>query len=100
MIRIHKPNYITITKASFKELDQTLVCADVWLMYSLVPGLPRFDLPFAFTIIRGIGRSTKIKTEKGIHHVSGREVDVVGEGPIFKYIRSKLESEFLNGQDE
>ena len=43
---------------------------------------------------------TKIKTEKGIHHVSGREVDVVGEGPIFKYIRGKLESEFLNGQDE
>ena len=32
MIRIHKPNYITITKASFKELDQTLVCTGVWLM--------------------------------------------------------------------
>ena len=33
-----------------------------------------------------------------IHHVSGREVDVGGrEGPIFK---SKLESEFLTGQDE
>ena len=30
----------------------------------------------------------------------GREVDVGGEGPIFKYIRTKLESEFLTGQDE
>ena len=28
--------------------------------------------------------------------MSGREVDVGGgDGPIFKYIRSKLESEFL-----
>ena len=32
----------------------------------------------------------------------GREVDVGGEGPIFKYIyiRTKLESEFLIGEDE
>ena len=30
----------------------------------------------------------------------GREVDVGGEGPIFKYKRTKLESEFLTGQDE
>ena len=35
-----------------------------------------------------------------IHHVSGCEVDVGGEGPIFRYIRAKLESEFLTGQDE
>ena len=35
-----------------------------------------------------------------IHHVSGREVDVGGEGPIFKYVCTKLESEFLTGQDE
>ena len=35
-----------------------------------------------------------------IHHVSGCEVDVGGEGPIFKYIRTKLESEFLTGKDE
>ena len=27
--------------------------------------------------------------------MSGREVDVGGEGPIFKYARTKLESEFL-----
>ena len=32
--------------------------------------------------------------------MSGREVDVEGEGPIYKYIRSKLESEFLAGQGE
>ena len=30
----------------------------------------------------------------------GREVDVDGEGPIFKYIRTKLESKFLTGQDK
>ena len=35
-----------------------------------------------------------------IRHVSGREVDVGGEGPIFNYIRTKLESEFLTGQDK
>ena len=35
-----------------------------------------------------------------IHHMSGREVDVGGEGPIFEYIRTKLESKFLTGQDE
>ena len=35
-----------------------------------------------------------------IHHMSGREVYIGGEGPIFKYIRSKLESEFLAVQDE
>ena len=34
--------------------------------------------------------------------MSGREVDVGGggEGPIFKHIRSKLECEFLTGQDK
>ena len=30
----------------------------------------------------------------------GREVDVGEEGPIFKYIRTKLESEFPIGEDE
>ena len=35
-----------------------------------VPGLPRFDLPFAFTIIHGIVRSTKIKTGKAWEHSS------------------------------
>ena len=31
---------------------------------------------------------------------SSREVDIRGEGPMFKYVRNKLESEFLTGQDE
>ena len=30
--------------------------------------------------------------------MSGREVDVGGEGPILKYIRTKLESEFLTSR--
>ena len=30
-----------------------------------------------------------------IHHVSGRTLDVGEEGPIFKYVHTKLESEFL-----
>ena len=36
---------------------------------------------------------------RSIHHVSGREVDVGEEGPIFKNMCTKLESEFLTGQD-
>ena len=35
-----------------------------------------------------------------IHHMSGHEVDVGGEGPLFKYVHTKLESKFLTGQDE
>ena len=35
---------------------------------ALVPDLPRFDLPFAFTIIHGIGRLTKIKMGKAWEH--------------------------------
>ena len=35
-----------------------------------------------------------------IHHVSGREVDVGGEGLIFKYAHTELESKFLTGQNE
>ena len=60
-----------------------------------------FYLPFAFTIIHESGRPAKTWGRPGsIHHVSGREVDVGGEEPIFKYIRTKLESEFLTAQDE
>ena len=32
-----------------------------------------------------------------IHHVSGHEVDLGGEGPMFKHVRTKVESEFLTG---
>ena len=35
-----------------------------------------------------------------IYPVSGCQVDVGGEGLIFKYVHTKLESEFLTGQDE
>ena len=62
-----------------------------------VPGLSRFGLRFAFPIIHG---SEKRGRPGSIHHVSGREVDVGGEGAIFKYIRTKLESEFLTAQDK
>ena len=66
-------------------------------MCASFPGLPRFYLPFAFTIIHGSRRPGR---PGNIHDVSGREVDVGGEGPIFKYICTKLESEFFTGQEE
>ena len=40
----------------------SLMPTDLYSCVASVPGLPRFDLPFAFTIIHGIGRSTKIVT--------------------------------------
>ena len=68
---------------------------------SLVPRPPPF-LPSV-----GVHNNTREwKTGKkwgrpgSIHHVSGREVDVGGEGPIFQYILTKLDSEFLTGQGE
>ena len=68
---------------------------------SLVPRPPLF-LPSI--CIHNNTQERKTGEKRGrpgsIHHVSGREVDVGGEGPIFKYIRTKLESEFLTGQDE
>ena len=49
----------------------------VILLYSTLhlasfPGLPRFDLPFVFTIIHGIGRLTKIECGRpgSIYHVN------------------------------
>ena len=51
----------------------------------------------AFTIIHGSRRPGR---PGSIHHMSGCEVDVGGKGPMFKYVRNKLESEFLTGQDE
>ena len=67
-----------------------------------LPGLPRCFLPFAFTIIHGSGRPMKNGEDPKafITWVDGCEVDVVGEGLVFKYVRSKLESEFLTGQDK
>ena len=68
--------------------------------------VPR-PLPFLPSVcVHNNTREWKTGEKRGrsgsIHHVSGREVDVGGEGPIFKYIhvRTKLESEFLTVQDE
>ena len=63
------------------------------------PGLPRFYLCAHYNTWE---RKTGKKRERpgSIHHMSGREVDIGGEGPIFKCIRTKLESEFFTGQDE
>ena len=61
------------------------------------PGLPRFYLPSVFTIIHGSRRSVKNREGLGafITWVDARWSR--GEGPLFKYIRTKLESEFLAG---
>ena len=68
---------------------------------SLVPRPPLF-LPSI--CVHNNTREQKNGEKQGrpgsIHHMSGREVDVGGEGPIFKYMRTKLESEFLTGQYE
>ena len=65
-----------------------------------VPRPPRF-LPSV--CVHNITQERKTSEKRGrpgnIHHVSGRELE---EGSIFKYmyIRTKLESEGLTGQDE
>ena len=68
---------------------------------SLVPRPPPF---LSSVCVHNNTRERKTSEKRGrpgsIHHVSGHEVDVGGEGPIFKYIRTKLESEFLTGQDK
>ena len=46
-----------------------------------------------------MGAEDRQETGKAWEH-SSREVDIGREGPIFKYIRTKLESEFLASQDE
>ena len=53
-----------------------------------------------------MGAKDRRKTGKAWEHSShewtqgGRKVDVGGEGLIFKYMCTKLESEFLTAQDE
>ena len=76
-----------------QKLTETL-CGDYLASF---PGLPHFYLPFVFTIIH---RSRRRGRPGSIHHVSGRKVDIRGEGAISKYARTKLESEFLTGQDK
>ena len=77
-----------------------LVVATALHCTSLIPRPPPF-LPFFCVHYNTRERRTSEKQGRpgSIHHVSGREVDVGGEGPIFKYARTKLESEFLTGQD-
>ena len=66
--------------------------------HSLGPSPPPF-LPSVY--VHNNTRERKTGEKRGrpgsIHHVSGHEVEVGGEGPIFKYI---LEREFLTGQDK
>ena len=62
------------------------------------PSLPRFFVCVHNAWERKIGE--KQRRPGSIHHMSGCKVDTGGEGPIFKYLRAKLESEFLTGQDE
>ena len=50
-------------------------------MVASVPDLPCFDLPFVFTIIHGIGKSTKIKTGKASNDVRWTQGRCRGEGP-------------------
>ena len=48
-----------------------------------------------------MGTEDKWKTGKAWEHsVSERMVDVGGEELILKYVRTKLENEFLTSQDE
>ena len=48
----------------------------------------------------GAESSEKQGRAGSIHHMSGREVDISWEGPIFKYVCTKDESEFLTSHDE
>ena len=65
---------------------------------SLIPkAFPVFSFHYNSTQERNTGE--KQGRPGSIYHMSRCAVDVGGEGPIFKYIRAKLESEFLTGQD-
>ena len=66
----------------------------VWLLHSLVARPPPFLPPICIHNNNTQEQKTGEKRERpgSIHHVSGREVDIGGEGPIFKYIRTKLVS--------
>ena len=70
------------------------------IFISLVPRPPSF-LPFI--CVHNNTREHKTGEKRGrpgsIHHVSGCEVDV-GGGADIQCIRTKLESEFLTGQDK
>ena len=78
-----------------------LGCKRNWEALSLVPRPP---LCLPSVCVHNNTREWKTGEERGrpgsIHHMSGHELDVGGKGPIFKYIRTQLESKFLTDQDE
>ena len=85
---------ITVVSFSGCFLPRKFVIADV-----------PWPLPFLPSIcVHNNTRERKTSEKQGrpgsIHHVSGCEVDVGKEGPIFKNIRTNLEREFLTSQDE
>ena len=60
-----------------------------------------FFYQFMLSMMHRNGRASKNRGRLGSfdHHVSGCEVDVRGKGLMFKYVPTKLESEFLTGQN-
>ena len=60
---------------------------------------PRPPLVLPSVCVHNNTRERKAGEKRGrpgsIHHVNGHEVDVGGEGPIFKYIRLNLKVSFL-----
>ena len=71
------------------------------LMVSLVPRPPPFLPSVCFHNNTWEQKTGEKRGRAGsIYHVSGSKVDVGGEGAIFKYVRTKLEGEFLTGQDK
>ena len=63
---------------------------------SLVPRPPPF-LPFV--CVHNNEDQRKWERPESICHVSRHKVDVGGEGPMFEYVYTKLESKSLSSQD-
>ena len=87
-----------VYRKDFESMEVYLIVSVYVYRGSLVPR----PLPFLPSVcVHNNTREWKTNEKRGrpgsIHHVSGCEV---GEGPIFKYICSKLESEFLTDQEE
>ena len=52
------------------EFAPAIEAPQTWHHLALVPSLPHFDLPFAFTIIQKIGEKLKQERPGSIHHVN------------------------------
>ena len=63
---------------------------------SLVPRPP----PLPFVCVHNNEDQQKWERPESIRHVSRHKVDVGGEGPMFEYVCTKLESKSLSSQDE